>query len=82
MFIDFFDGKDHFDFLLVFIVCLAASSATVTINKNCLHTILNLELQTFKLIKTWLKKVLIAKNISCFRTQTCLGQGIFPGLML
>lgn len=80
MFIDFFEGNDYFYFLLVCIVCLESLSATI--NKNHLYTILNLELRTFKLIKTLLKKVLIIKIISSFRTQMYLGQGIFPGFVL
>jgi len=68
--------------MLVYIVHLEALSATVTINKSPFHTILNLELRTFKLIKTLLKKALGIKIISSFRTQTCLRQGMFPGLVL
>lgn len=75
-------SRDDFYFLLVCIFCLEVLSATVTIEENLLYPTLNLEYSTFQFIK---KPVEISPSnqiISSFRTQTCLGQGIFPGLVL
>lgn len=75
-------SRDDFYFLLVCIFCLEVLSTTVTIEENLLYPTLNLECSTFQFIK---KPVEISPSnqiISSFRTQTCLGQGIFPGLVL